>query len=91
MSQKHLILSDATLQAILDLQDQLIILGVPEVEVAKEGDSSVVTLKVQMSPTAFQINRYIDLVYQTLEDTSTKACTIRVEIAPYEPLDWEET
>lgn len=85
-----MILTEATLQAILNLQEQSIIIGDPVVVIAQEGDSSVVTLKVQMPPPSFRLNKYLDLVYRTLEDTSTKTYTILVEITPYEPLGWEE-
>lgn len=84
-----MILTEATLQAILDLQEQSLIVGDPVVMTSQEGDSSVVTLRVQMPLPLFGLNKHLDLVYRTLEDTSTKTYTIHVEITPYEPLDWD--
>lgn len=83
-------LTEATLQAILDLQEQRLIIGDPAVAIAQEGDVSVVTLNVQMPLPLLHLNNYLDLVYRTLEDTSTKACMIIVEITPHESLGWEE-
>jgi len=81
---------EATLLAILNLQEQSIIVGDPVAITAQNGDFNVVILQVQMPLPLFRINKYLDLVYQTLEDTSTKTYTIHVEITPYEPLGWEE-
>ncbi|WP_161883786.1 hypothetical protein [Deinococcus alpinitundrae] len=85
-----MILTEGTLQAILDLQEQLLIVGDPVVKVEQEGYFNEVTLTVQMPLPLFRLNKNLDLVYQTLEDTSTKTYTIHVEITPYEPLGWEE-
>jgi len=85
-----MILTEASLQAILDLQQQSIIVGDPVVVVTKEGDSSVVTVKVQRPLPFFRLNKYVDLVYQTLKDTSTETDTVLVEISLHEPLVWAE-
>ncbi|AWN22472.1 hypothetical protein DKM44_03830 [Deinococcus irradiatisoli] len=85
-----MVLSAATLQAILDLQERLFIVGDPEVEVEQEEEVSKVTLYVQMPERWFHSNKHLDLVYRTLEDTSTKTSLIVVEISCYEPLDWDE-
>ncbi|WP_161883555.1 hypothetical protein [Deinococcus alpinitundrae] len=90
MKRQHMILTEATLQAILELQQQLVIVGDPVVTTGQDGDSSVVTLKVQMPLPFFRLNKYVDLVYQTLEDTSTKTYTVLVEISLHEPLGWED-
>ncbi|WP_161883482.1 hypothetical protein [Deinococcus alpinitundrae] len=93
MSEQHLVLPEATLQAILALQEQKIIVSDRDVGVVviQEGDSNVVFLNVQMTPPLFRLNKYLDLVYRTLESTSTKTFTISVEITMHEPLGWEET
>ncbi|AWN24040.1 hypothetical protein DKM44_13005 [Deinococcus irradiatisoli] len=85
-----MVLSAATLQAILNLQEQRLIVGDPEVEVEQEGDFGKVTLKVQMPERSFRLNKDIDLVYRTLEDTSTKTYMVIAEVTLYEPLDWED-
>ncbi|WP_161883873.1 hypothetical protein [Deinococcus alpinitundrae] len=85
-----MILTEATLQAILDLQEQSLIVGDPVVKVEQEGYFNEVTLNVQMPLPLFRLNKNLDLVYQTLEDTSTKTYRIVVEVTPYEPLGWDE-
>ncbi|WP_161883488.1 hypothetical protein [Deinococcus alpinitundrae] len=85
-----MILTEATLQGILDLQEQLLIVGDPVVTTTQDGDSSVVTLNVQMPLRRFRINKYLDLVYQTLEGTSTKMYTVLVEITSNELVGWDE-
>jgi len=55
--EQPMILTEATLQAIVDLQEQLIIIGTPIVTTVQDGDASVVTLNVEMPLRFLRINK----------------------------------
>ena len=89
-----MILSEATLQAIVALQEQDYIIGDPEVVITDDHGKNTAHLTVFVLEKYFHLNTYIDLIYNTLEDTGTD--DLRIEVTPelYEPpqlLDWQDS
>ena len=87
-----MILSEATLQAIVALQEQDYIIGDPDVVITDEHGKQTAHITVFVPEKYFHLNQSIDLIYSTLEDTQTADLHIEVTPELYEPpplLDWD--
>ncbi|ULH17037.1 hypothetical protein MF271_17075 (plasmid) [Deinococcus sp. KNUC1210] len=89
-----MMLSVATLQAVVALQEQDYIIGDPEVVLSESEGQQTAHITVFVPEKYFRLNTYLDLIYETLENTSTD--TLKIEVLPelYEPprlLEWDET
>lgn len=89
-----MILSEETLQAIVALQEKDYIIGDPEVVLSEDAGQQTAHITVYVPENYFHLNTYIDLIYNTLENTSTDALNIEVLPQLYEPpriVEWDET